>query len=136
MRIDNDIVIARPPDDVWAILGDLAGAPRWVPGVAAARMEGMRRICALEGGGEIHEEISGFSEEQRRYTYEQTVHPLGFRRSQGTLTVEPGANGASRVAWYAEIEFADAAQETQLGEMLRHGYATALQQLKEVAERS
>jgi mxaD protein len=135
MKIDNDIVIARPPEDVWAILGDLPGAARWVPGVAAARMEGMRRICTLEDGGEIHEEITDFSDERRRYAYDQVVHPLGFKRSEGTLAVDAAGQG-SRVVWKAEIEFADPAQETQMADMLRQGYAAALRRLKEVAETS
>jgi carbon monoxide dehydrogenase subunit G len=132
-RIDNEIAIDRTPQEVWAILGDLAAVTRWVPGVASARMEDMRRICTMEDGSEIHEEISGFSDEGRRYSYYQVVHPLGFARSEGTLAVEPNG-GASRVVWNAEIEFADPAQEAQMLDMLRQGYAGALQRLKEVAE--
>jgi len=133
-RIDNEIVIDRRPEEVWAILGDLGEVTRWVPGVTSARIEGMCRICTLEEGGEIHEEIADFSDERRRYGYEQTVHPLGFRRSVGSLAVEPHANGSSRVLWNAELEFADPAQETQFLGMLEQGYAGALQRLKEVVE--
>jgi carbon monoxide dehydrogenase subunit G len=131
--IDNQIAIDRSPEEVWAILGDLAAVTRWVPGVVSTRMEDMRRICTMEDGSEIHEEISGFSDGERRYSYDQVVHPLGFARSEGTLAVEPNGSG-SRVAWNAEIEFADPAQEAQVLDMLRQGYAAALQQLKEVAE--
>jgi mxaD protein len=89
---------------VWAILGDLGAVTRWMPGVASARMEGMRRICTLEDGGEIREGIADFSDERRRYTYEQTVHPLGFKSSVGALAVESRGNGASRVVWNGELE--------------------------------
>lgn len=133
-KIDNEIVIDRRPEEVWAILGDLGAVTRWVPGVADARMEGMRRICTLEDGGEIHEEIADFSDVERRYVYEQTVHPLGFKRSVGALAVEPHANGGSRVLWNAELEFADPAQETQFLGMLEQGYADALLRLKEAVE--
>jgi uncharacterized protein YndB with AHSA1/START domain len=129
MRIDNDIAIARPPEQVWAILGNLSAAPRWVPGIASARMEGTRRVCVLEGGGEIHEEIADFSDEQRSYAYTQPVHPLGLERSEGTLAVEANGHGGSRVVWNAEV----VASDEQL-DMLRQGYAAALQQLKKVAE--
>jgi uncharacterized protein YndB with AHSA1/START domain len=130
-RIDNEIVIDRSPEQVWAVLGDLTAVTRWVPGVQTARMEGMRRICTMEDGGEIHEEISDL--DGRSFRYEQTVHPLGFERSEGTLRVEPNGDGA-RVVWNAEIEFAEPAQEAQLLPMLEQGYAGALQRLKEVAE--
>jgi uncharacterized protein YndB with AHSA1/START domain len=133
MRIDTDIVIARPPEEVWAILGDLAGVTRWVPGIASARMEGTRRVCTMDDGAEIHEEITDFSDERKGYSYKQTVHPLGFRRSEGTLGVVANGGGA-RVVWTAEVDFADREQEAQLLDMLRRGYAAALQRLKEVAE--
>lgn len=63
-KIGNEIIIDRRPDEVWAILGDLGAVTRWVPGVASARMEGMRRICTLEDGGEIREGIADFSDER------------------------------------------------------------------------
>lgn len=131
-RIDNEIGINRRAEDVWAILGELGAVTRWVPGISSARMDGMRRICSMEDGSEIHEEITDFSDEERRYAYTQVVHPLGFKRSEGTLTVEPDDDGAARVVWNAEIEFADPAQEAQLLDMLREGYAGALRRLKEV----
>jgi uncharacterized protein YndB with AHSA1/START domain len=135
MKIASDIAIARSPEQVWAILGDLAGVTGWVPGIASARMEGMRRICTLEVGGEIHEEISDFSDEERRYRYEQNVHPLGFRRSEGTLAVTANGDG-SAVAWNAEVVFADPTQQEQIVPILTEGYAAALANLKEVVERS
>ena len=133
MKIDSDIAIARPPEQVWAILGDLDAVTRWVPGLASARMEGARRICVLEGGGEIHEEISDFSNGQRGYAYSQTVHPLDLERSQGTLAVEANGNGGSRVVWHAEVVPAGPDQ-AEVVELLRQGYSAALQRLKEVAE--
>jgi uncharacterized protein YndB with AHSA1/START domain len=134
MRIDNEIVIDRPPQEVWALLGDLAAVTRWVPGVASARMEGMRRICTMEDGAEIHEQIADFSDERRRYGYAQNVHPLGFERSEGTLAVEPHGEGGSRVVWNAELEFGDPRHEAQFLPMLEQGYAGALQRLREVVE--
>jgi uncharacterized protein YndB with AHSA1/START domain len=133
-RIDNEIAIDRPAEEVWAVLGDLRAVTRWVPGVASARMEGMRRICELEDGSEIHEEITDFSDEERRYAYTQPVHPLGFRRSAGTVAVEPNGHGGSRAVWNAEVEFVDGIQEANVLPMLRQGYAATLQRLKEVAE--
>jgi uncharacterized protein YndB with AHSA1/START domain len=134
MRIDNEIVINRPPREVWALLGDLAAVTRWVPGVASARMEGTRRICTMEDGAEIHEEIGNFSDERRSYRYDQDVHPLGFKRSEGTLAVQRHGEGGSRVVWTAELEFGDPRDEQQFLPMLEQGYAGALQRLKETVE--
>jgi uncharacterized protein YndB with AHSA1/START domain len=130
-KIDNEIVVDKSPEQVWAVLGDLTAVTRWVPGVQNARIEGMRRICTMEDGGEIHEEISDL--DGHSFRYQQTVHPLGFERSEGTLRVEP--HGArARVVWNAEVEFAEHGQEAQFLPMLEQGYAGALQRLKEVVE--
>jgi uncharacterized protein YndB with AHSA1/START domain len=134
MRIDNAVAIARPPDQVWAILGDLSAVARWVPGVASARIEGTRRICILEGGGEIHEEIADFSNEQRSYAYTQPVHPLDLERSEGILAVKTAADG-SVVTWNAEVVLGNSTHEDQISTILKEGYAAALANLKEVVER-
>jgi hypothetical protein len=55
--IHKDITIAHSPDDVWALLRDLAAVSEWVPGIASARLDGTRRICTTADGAEIHEEI-------------------------------------------------------------------------------
>jgi mxaD protein len=135
MRIDNAVAIARPPDQVWAILGDLGAVSRWVPGVASARIEGTRRICTLEDGGEIHEEIADFSDEQRSYSYTQPVHPFDLERSEGVLAVNTAGDG-SVVTWNAEVVLGNPTHEDQISTMLKEGYAAALANLKEVVERS
>lgn len=132
--IETTIRIERSPEEVWAVLGDLARVTDWVPGIASAHVEGMTRICTLaDGGGEIHEEITDFSDERRAYSYTQPVHPLGFRSSRGTLAVEP-AGAASRLVWNAEVEFADRAQEDQLLGVLEQGYRAAAERLKATVE--
>jgi hypothetical protein len=110
-------------------------AKRWVPGLAGATVEDGRRICAMADGSEIHEEIRDYSDEQRRFSYDQTVHPLGLKISRGTLIVE-AANGGARVEWTAEVEFANEEQEAQFLPMLEQGYAGALQALKVHVEAS
>jgi ketosteroid isomerase-like protein/uncharacterized protein YndB with AHSA1/START domain len=126
--IRNEVRISRSPDDVWAALRDLAAVTEWVPGIARARVEGTRRICTTAEGAEIHEEIE-LDDARRTYAYTQPVHPLGFKASRGTLAVT-GNGGDSQVAWDAELEFADPAQEAQLLPLLEQGYAAALETLR------
>jgi ketosteroid isomerase-like protein/uncharacterized protein YndB with AHSA1/START domain len=126
--IHNDVTISRSPDEVWALLRDLEAVTEWVPGIAQARVEGTRRICTTADGGEIHEEIE-LDDARRRYAYSQPVHPLGLSASRGVLSVT--GNGAdTHVAWVAELEFADPAQEAQVMPLLEQGYAAALDSLK------
>jgi carbon monoxide dehydrogenase subunit G len=131
-EIHQQVTINRSPDDVWAVLGNLADVG-WLPGVVSANVEGVHRVCTTSEGTEIHEEISGYSDDERSFSYEQTVHPLGFKSSRGTLAVEDDPAGA-RVTCDAEIEFSDDAQEQQFLPMLEQGYGAALEGLKSQVE--
>jgi uncharacterized protein YndB with AHSA1/START domain len=132
-HIENSVSVARSPEEVWTVLGDMPNVDRWAPGIAAVRMEGMTRICTLpDGMGEIHETLA-VSERDRSFNYEQTQHPLPLALSRGTLAVAPADAGAI-VSWRAEIEFADPALEDQFLPMLRQGYAAALENLKTLME--
>jgi ketosteroid isomerase-like protein/uncharacterized protein YndB with AHSA1/START domain len=126
--IHRDITIACSPDDVWALLSDLAAVTEWVPGITGARVDGTRRVCTTAEGAEIHEELA-LDDSSRNYSYTQPVHPLGFRASRGRLAVTQHGTG-SHVMWDAEIEFADGEQEAHLLPMLEQGYAAALEELK------
>ena len=130
--IHNEVTIARPPDDVWAVLRDLAAVTDWVPEIDSARVAGNRRICMTAEGAEIHEEID-LDDAGRSYAYSQPVHPLGFRSSRGRLAVSGDGSG-SCVAWDAEVEFADPEQEAQLLPLLEQGYAAALEGLRQRLE--
>jgi uncharacterized protein YndB with AHSA1/START domain len=132
-KLTHEITIARTPEDVWAVLGDLRRPDAWVPGIARVRMDGATRVCELADGGEIHEELAAVPE-RRAFSYVQTRHPLPLAVSQGTLAVEPEGAGA-RVVWEAEVGFADRALEEQLLPLLDRGYAAALESLRAVLER-
>jgi hypothetical protein len=126
-ELHDEIRVDVSPEAAWAVVGDLAAADRWVPGVVRARVDGAARVCTLADGSEIHEEISGYSAEQRRYSYAHTRHPMPLERSTGTLSVVPDGDG-SRVVWDATVDVADPAMATRLGS----GFREALQSLAAV----
>jgi carbon monoxide dehydrogenase subunit G len=120
----NEIRVDATPDEAWAVVGDLAAADRWVPGVVSARVDSGTRVCTLADGSQIHEEITGYSPEQRRYSYAHTEHPMPLERSTGTLSVVPDGEG-SRVVWDATVEVSDPGLAT----MLETGFREAMQSL-------
>ena len=122
--IFNEIRVDATPDEAWALLGDLAGADRWVPVVVSARVEGDTRVCTLADGSEIHEEITAYSPDQRRYSYSHTRHPMPLTSSTGTLRVEPDGAG-SRIVWDASIEVPDPG----MAAMLEAGFRDAIESL-------
>jgi carbon monoxide dehydrogenase subunit G len=122
--IFNEIRVDATPDEAWALLGDLAGADRWVPGVLSAHVDGDRRVCTLADGSEIHEEITGYSPERRSYSYAHTRHPMPLESSTGTLRVEPDGDG-SRIIWDATVEVADPG----MAAMIEAGFREAIESL-------
>jgi uncharacterized protein YndB with AHSA1/START domain len=93
-QLRKTISVDATPEDVWAVLGDLAATTEWLPGTVSARMEGPIRICSMADGSTIREEISGYSSERHTYAYRHLEVPLPVRDSSGTFTVEPERGGA------------------------------------------
>ena len=108
-KIQNRIKIAASPDRVWAVLGDLAAAHTWIPGITTAKVEGMKRVCTTADGREIREEISDYSAEKRTYRYKHLQQPLPVKNSHGIFTLQAEGAG-SVVVWEAEFEVPDPTQ--------------------------
>jgi mxaD protein len=132
--LHNEIRIAASPDAVWAVLGDLASTPEWIPGVVEASVENGRRVCRTADGQEIREQIVDYSEAGRSWGYEQSQVPLPITGSHGTLRVHDDGDGA-RVVWEASFEVVDPAQEDQLVPMIDGYYRQTLESLRDRIER-
>jgi mxaD protein len=132
-KIQNRIKIAASPDKVWAVLGDLAAAPTWIPGLTSARVEGMNRVCLTLDGQEIREEISNYSAKKRSYHYKHLQQPLPIKNSEGTFVVEAEGAG-SVVVWDAELEAANPAQEAEMMALINGYYRQTLESLKQCVE--
>jgi carbon monoxide dehydrogenase subunit G len=44
-QFTHSIDIDASPDEVWSVLGDLAGVDRWIPGITEVSVDGMNRTC-------------------------------------------------------------------------------------------
>lgn len=133
-KIQRRIKIEASPDQVWAVLGDLARAPEYVPGVVTAKVEGNQRLCLDAHGNEICEEINNYSQEQRSYTFKHLQVPLPVKRSQGKFTVEAEEGAASLVVMEWEFEPLDSAQEAELMPMLEGAAKMTLENLRQRVE--
>lgn len=129
VRLHNEIMVKASPEAVWGVVGNLADAASWVPGVTAARLDGERRVCSTSDGGEIEEEITAYSAEQRRYDYRHVRVPLPVTSSRGTLSVASDPAGA-RVIWDAELDPLDPSQADGLWPMVDAAYKEALDRLR------
>jgi hypothetical protein len=77
--------IARPAEEVWALVGDPARVAEWFPGIESCRVEGLQRVVTLSSGQEVTETIVTIDPLQRRFQY-QMKSPL-CRSHLGTLDV-------------------------------------------------
>jgi uncharacterized protein YndB with AHSA1/START domain len=128
----NSVRVARSPEEVWNLLGDLAAAPEWVPGVVEATVEGPERVCKTADGAEIRERIDDYSPRERTFSYVQTQVPLPITGSRGTLRVL-GQGTEAEVVWEAEFEPAEGAPEN-LPELVEGSYRQALDSLRRRVE--
>jgi uncharacterized protein YndB with AHSA1/START domain len=132
-QLRKTISMNASPEDVWAVLGDLAATPDWLPGTVSARLEDAIRICTTADGNTIREEISDYSPDRRTFTYRHLEVPLPVRDSSGTFTVEPEDGGAV-VVLDARFEALDPALEGQIELMFGGALEQALESLRRRVE--
>ena len=133
--IHDEIEIQATPEQVWQVLGDLAAAPRYVPGISSATMAGTTRICVMADGQEIHEAISDFSPTTRSYRYEHIKTPMPVESSGGAFAVTAhGNNALVRVEAQLRAKVPD--MQAKLADMMRGGLRQTLENLKACVERA
>ena len=128
-KITNAFDVNLDAGSTWRVVGDIADAASWVPGVVSARFDGDLRICTTADGGEIRERISDRSDREMSYRYEHLVTPAPVRGSRGTLRVRPNGTGC-RVEWDAEFTPADPAHADEIIAAMSTAFGQAAQSLR------
>ena len=121
-RID----IAKPPAEVWALIGEFGGLDTWMAGVDACAVEGdVRTISTM--GMTITERLVGRDADARTITYSIFGEGAPVASHEATISVLD-AGGASEVTWDVTVE------PPEMGAMFRDIYQGALGQLKTTLE--
>jgi hypothetical protein len=100
--VRREVIIDRPPDAVWARVGDAAAVSSWFPGMVASPVEGTVRTITTAAGLTLPEEIVTVDPILRRFQYRVTA-PL-FRHHLGTIDVFDLGDGRSLVAYGTDCE--------------------------------
>lgn len=133
--IRNTVTINATPDEVWAVLSDMPATRQWLPGVVAARMDDDLRVCTMADGQEVHERISGVSDEARSYRFDHMRVPLPVTQSGGTFTVDRGdASGTAVVVLETRFEPLDPTSVDQLTAGMRDAFQQSLDSLRTFVE--
>jgi hypothetical protein len=128
-KITNTFDLDLDAASAWRMVGDIADAASWVPGVVSARFDGDIRTCTTVDGGEIRERISDRSDRAMSYRYEHLATPAPVRGSRGTLRVRPNGAGC-RVEWDAEFTPADPAHADEITVAMTTAFGQAAQSLR------
>jgi hypothetical protein len=98
--VRRQVRIARPPAEVWAVIGDPARIQDWFPGIVASTVDGTTRVITTGGGLPMPEEILTHDPLQRRFQYRITA-PM-FKEHLSTLDVLDLEDGTSLVVYAAD----------------------------------
>jgi hypothetical protein len=100
--VRRQVRIARPPDEVWAIVGDPARIAEWFPGIESATVEGDVRTVHTGSGIPMPEQIVTCDPLQRRFQYRITTGL--FKEHLSTLDVLDLEDGTSLVVYGADAD--------------------------------
>src|SRR5687767_14849234 len=98
--VRRQVRIARPADEVWAIVGDPGRIHEWFPGIESSTVEGNVRVVVTGAGLPMPEEIITNDPLQRRFQYRITSSL--FREHLSTLDVLDLGDGTSLVVYAAD----------------------------------
>lgn len=145
IRIYVSSVIDAPADEVWRVLRDFNGLPRWAPFVAHSRIEGALspdtvgcvRHFELRQGGVIREQLLALSDYDYTCVYTILESPMGVDDYVATLQLKPVTDGnRSFVEWTAEFDCAPD-REGELREQIgQQVFLAALQSLQSMLGRA
>lgn len=134
-RIDEQIEVAVPPAQVWALVGDFANFARWNPALSASQADqgnapGSKRTITFAKGGQAAEELDDYSAAEMSLSYRsgREVDPKVLPASSysARLRVLPAGSG-SRIEFRARAYRADTKNDPAKGQ----DDAAAVQALQE-----
>jgi hypothetical protein len=130
-----NVVSPASAAEAWALVGDLAGVTKWVPGVAECTVDGDVRRCTFADGRTVVETITDFDDAARTYGYRTETDGTPMTANSGSLAVQETPDGGSRVSWLADVEFVSDQAAEQMVPLLRSGYGAAVDQLADQLQR-
>ncbi|HVJ32834.1 MAG TPA: SRPBCC family protein [Terriglobia bacterium] len=132
-------VINAPAGQVWGIVRDFDGLPKWTPFVADSRIEqnqpadkiGCIRNFTLKDGGRIRERLLALSDYDFTMVYAILESPMGVENYIATLKLIPITDGdRCFVEWSAEFDCLPNREQELIAHIGRNVFLAALQSLK------
>lgn len=107
VKIQRDIEIDAPREQVWSKLADLGGIEEWAAPIARSECQGEPgpdavRRCEFADGGAIEERITGWSESEG-LTYRITSENPVFDGAESTWRIDQAGEG-TRVTYAMDVD--------------------------------
>jgi len=151
LHVNESVEINAPPAKVWSLVKDWNGLHKWHPAFSNTEIKSgannkvgaVRTLTLADGGAQFDEELDGFSDKKRKYSYRIiTDSPLPVSDYSSTILVKSvkGDKGKSVLVWKGKFKrkVADnppagqddaGAKKTIIG-----AYQAGLQNVKKLAE--
>jgi hypothetical protein len=126
--VHREIVVAAPPEEVWAALRDWGEVHRrLVPGfVVNTRLDGTDRIVTFFNGATVRELLVDLDDDARRLAWSVVDGP--YRHHHASAQVFEDPPGRTRFVWIADVLPHDA--KTVLAELMDRGLGVLKQTLE------
>ena len=107
------VTLAASADEVWELVGDFNGLPKWLPPAAASVLEEggqVRRLTVADGSGEVVERLEARDPDARTTTYAILESPLPVSGYVATLAVHERDRGCE-VEWQSTFQPSGAGED-------------------------
>lgn len=111
MSIEHSIVINAPPEEVWEVISDFNGLPRWLPVIVDSKIvlgknreEGAIRELTRANGTKVQEKLIAYEPWNMSLGYTYIGGQVGATDYFPTMTVTDAGGGKSKVVWKARFK--------------------------------
>ena len=114
LGVNESVQINAPPAKVWSLVKDWTGLQKWHPAFSNAEIKSgannkvgaVRTLTMADGGAKFDEELDGFSEKRKKYSYRIiSDSPLPVVDYSSTILVKSGkAKGTSVLVWKGKFK--------------------------------
>ena len=114
IRVYRSAVINASIADVWSLVRDFNGLPKWHPAIAQSEIEGglpadrvgcVRRFTRKSDGGLLREQLLSLADDTHALTYNILVSPMPVTRYVAALRFTPiTVDDLTFAEWTAEFE--------------------------------
>lgn len=135
-KVNMSTTIHASADEVWKLLRDFNGLPKFIAAIKTSTMEGTGvgavRTLILDGGGPpIVEKLESLDDKARTLSYSIVTSPLPVKDYFATVEVKDAGAGLCELKWSSTFQPKDAPESVAV-QTIKGVYAGAFDGLKKL----